>query len=184
MGRLDLLVIAIGVAMDAFAVAICKGLVIDKMKIKYIFFIGLYFGGFQVLMPLIGYLFGKTFSSYITAIDHWVAFTLLFVVGLNMIMEKDKNEKLDESFSLNSMIGFAIATSIDALAAGVTFATLGVSILVSVLVIGIITFIISGCGLVIGYQFGSKFKSKAGLMGGILLVFIAFEILLDHLNMV
>ena len=182
MGNLDLLIIAIGVAMDAFAISICKGMAIDKIKIKHIIIVGIYFGGFQALMPIIGYFLGISFSSYVMAINHWVAFIILFILGLNMVMAKDRGERIGASFSIKVMLPFALATSIDSLAVGVTLATLKAQIISSILIIGIVTFIFSGLGLVIGHKFGAKLKNKAELIGGLILIFMAFEILLEYLN--
>lgn len=184
MGIIELLLISIGLGMDAFAVAVCKGISMKKMEWKKAFIIGLYFGAFQGLMPLLGFLLGKSFENIVTSVDHWIAFTLLVIIGLNMIREafsKDA-EKMDDSVSFKSMIILAIATSIDALAIGITFAFLKVNILVAILMIGIITFILSVFGTKLGNKFGDKYGSKAELAGGIILIFIGTKILLEHLN--
>lgn len=184
MGIIELLLISIGLGMDAFAVAICKGISMKKMDWKKAIIIGLYFGGFQGLMPVLGFALGKGFEKIVTSVDHWIAFTLLGIIGLNMIREtfcKDK-EKMDDSVCFKSMIVLAIATSIDALAIGITFAFLKVNILLAVLMIGIITFILSMVGTKIGNKFGDKFGAKAEFAGGIILILIGTKILLEHLN--
>lgn len=187
MGLLELLLIAIGLSMDAFAVSICKGLSTQKLQIKHYLIIGAWFGGFQALMPTIGYFLGSTFEQYITAYDHWVAFVLLGIIGGNMIREglsKDE-EKADGSFSVKSMLVLAVATSIDALAVGITFALLpDVNIVAAVSFIGAITFIISALGLKVGNIFGMKYKSKAEIAGGIILILIGTKILLEHLGVI
>ena len=177
MALTELLIIAVGLSMDAFAVAVCKGLAVRKAGIKEMATAGLWFGGFQGLMPLAGYLLGSAFSSYITKIDHWVAFVLLGIIGINMI--KESFEK-DEEKSCGSM---AIATSIDALAVGITFALLPeVNIGAAVGFIGAITFVLSAIGIKIGNIFGAKFKSKSELSGGIILILMGLKILLEHLG--
>ena len=184
MGMLELFLIAVGLSMDAFAVSVCKGLSVRKAEFKHSLCVGLYFGGFQALMPLIGYLLGTQFESFIVSIDHWIAFILLGFIGSNMIreaMSKDE-EQLDDSFSVKTMITLAIATSIDALAMGVTFAFLRVNIVYAVLFIGVITFVLSAIGLKVGNVFGAKYKSKAELMGGIVLILMGTKILLEHLG--
>lgn len=184
MGIVELLLISIGLGMDAFAVAVCKGISMKKMDWKKAIIIGLYFGGFQGLMPLLGFILGKGFENIVTSVDHWIAFTLLAIIGLNMIREafsKDE-EKMDDSVCFKSMIVLAIATSIDALAIGITFAFLKVNILLAILMIGIITFILSVIGTKIGNKCGDKFGSKAEFAGGIILILIGTKILLEHLN--
>lgn len=183
MGIIELIVLSIGLAMDAFAVSICKGLSMCKMNWKNAIIIGLYFGIFQALMPVIGYLLGVGFQDKITNIDHWIALILLCIIGINMIKEalaKEK-EKTDDSVKFKDMIILAIATSIDALAVGVTFAFLNVNILIAVTLIGIITFIISVIGVKIGNVFGDKYEKKAELAGGIILILLGIKILLEHL---
>ena len=183
MGIFDLIVIAIGLSMDAFSVSICKGLSVQKIRPKHVMAVGLYFGGFQALMPLIGYALGKQFESMITSIDHWIAFVLLAIIGGNMIREavSGDDEKADDSFSFKTMLPLAIATSIDALAIGVTFAFLQVNIILAVLLIGITTFIFSAVGLKIGNLFGTKYKSKAEIAGGVILILLGVKILIEHL---
>ena len=185
MSILEIFLIGISLAMDAFAVSICKGLSMKKINWKKAIIIGLYFGGFQALMPLIGYLLGEAFESLVTQIDHWIIFILLFIIGLNMIREsfQDESKNINDNVSFKIMIVLAIATSIDALAVGITFAFLEVNILLSVLIIGIITFIISLLGVKIGNKFGDKYENKAELLGGIILILIGVKILLEHLGL-
>ena len=189
MSLIELFVIAVGLSMDAFAVAVCKGLSVQKLEKKHIFITGLWFGSFQGLMPLIGYLLGSTFERFITPIDHWVAFVLLGIIGANMIKEslsKDEEEEgNDASFSVKSMFVMAVATSIDALAVGITFALLPeVNITAAVTFIGVVTFTLSCIGIKIGNAFGAKFKDKAELAGGIILVLMGAKILLEHLGVI
>lgn len=182
MGIIELVILSIGLAMDAFAVAICKGLSMNKMSWKNAIIVGLYFGIFQALMPILGYILGMNFQSKITNIDHWISFVLLSGIGLNMIKEAISKEKEEnESLKFKDMIVLAIATSIDALAVGITFAFLKVNIIVSASMIGIITFIISIIGVKIGNVFGDKYKQKAELTGGIILILLGIKILLEHL---
>ncbi len=185
MGIAELLLLAVGLSMDAFAVAVCKGLSMEKISIKNMCIVGGWFGGFQALMPLIGYLLGTTFEKYITAIDHWAAFILLGLIGANMIKEsfsKDE-EKADGSLGFRPMLTMAIATSIDALAIGITFALLpDVSIVPAVLAIGVITFLLSAVGVKAGAVFGMKYKSKAEFAGGVILILLGTKILLEHLG--
>lgn len=184
MGILELFLIAVGLSMDAFAVSVCKGLSVHKAEVKHSLCVGAYFGGFQALMPLIGYLLGTQFESFIVSIDHWIAFVLLGFIGGNMIREalSKEEEKLDDSFSFKTMVTLAIATSIDALAMGVTFAFLRVNILWAVLFIGVITFVLSAIGLKVGNVFGAKYKCKAELLGGVVLILMGCKILLEHLG--
>ena len=193
MTLLELFIIAVGLSMDAFAVAICKGLAVKKAGIKQMSLAGLWFGGFQALMPFIGYLLGSTFESYITKIDHWIAFVLLGIIGANMIKEAlEKNgengcdcEGKAGSMAVKEMFTLAVATSIDALAVGVTFALLpDVNIGAAVGFIGVITFAFSAVGIKIGNIFGVKFKSKAELAGGIILILMGLKILLEHLGFI
>jgi len=186
MGLIELFLIAVGLSMDAFAVAVCKGLSVRKLSGKHYIIVGLWFGGFQALMPTIGYLLGSTFESYISAFDHWIAFILLAIIGGNMI--KESLEAVDEKedcgcFSFKSMFLLAVATSIDALAVGITFALLpDVDVYAAVAFIGVITFILSAVGLRVGNVFGAKYKSKAEFAGGLILVLMGFKILLEHLG--
>lgn len=179
----DLFILAVGLSMDAFAVSVCKGLSLGKIKPKHMCIAGAWFGGFQALMPLIGYFLGSFFAEMIEKYDHWVAFVLLAIIGGNMIKESfGKDEKVDSSMDVKSMLLLAIATSIDALAVGVTFAFLQVQIVPAVSFIGVITFIFSAVGVKIGSLFGTKYKSKAELFGGIVLVLIGIKILLEGIG--
>ena len=221
MGIIEVLLLAVGLSMDAFAVSICKGLATEKAGIGHMVTAGLWFGGFQMLMPVTGYLLGSTFASYITAIDHWIAFVLLGLIGLNMIREsrsddcpegscpndvcpesgRDESEEGgdesreidclksqeggsepadDKPFGFKSMFIMAVATSIDALAVGITFAFLRVNMVTAIPLIGTTTFLISAAGIKIGSIFGSRFQSKAELAGGIILILLGAKILLEH----
>lgn len=185
MSVLELFLIAVGLSMDAFAVSICKGLSLGKINFKHMAVAGLWFGGFQALMPAVGYFVGSLFADKIVAIDHWVAFVLLLIIGISMIKESfDKDEELDESMKSKDMFLLAVATSIDALAVGVSFAFLKVSIVQSVLFIGVITFVFSAIGVKIGSLFGAKYKSKAECAGGVVLILIGLKILLEHLGVI
>lgn len=180
---LELIILSIGLAMDAFAVSICKGLSVKKVKPKHYLIVGGYFGGFQALMPLVGYLLGISFQQFIVSIDHWIAFILLGIIGINMIKESfEDDENVNASFSFKDMLPLAVATSIDALAVGITFAFLQVNIALAVTLIGVITFIFSAVGIKIGAIFGDKFKNKAELLGGVVLILIGLKILLEHLG--
>jgi len=184
MGFIDLLLIAVALSMDAFAVSICKGLSVTKLKPRHSLIAGAYFGGFQALMPVIGFLLGFKFEKFIVSVDHWIAFVLLGVIGANMIKEalsKDE-EETDADFSPRAMLPMAVATSIDALAVGITFAFLSVDIVTAACLIGVTTFILSAMGVVVGNVFGSKYKSKAELLGGVVLILIGLKILLEHLE--
>jgi putative Mn2+ efflux pump MntP len=183
MSLTELFLIAVGLSMDAFAVSICKGLSMQKMNRKNALVIGLYFGGFQGIMPFLGYLLGSRFQDAIASYDHWIAFILLAVIGGNMIKESmDKElENLDSSVAFKDMVILAIATSIDALAVGVTFAFLKVQIVPAVCFIGVITFFLSVVGVKVGTIFGSRYKSKAEFVGGFILLLIGAKILVEHL---
>ncbi len=183
-GFFELLSLAVGLSMDAFAVSICKGLSVSKVCPKHMLICGLYFGGFQMLMPLIGYLLGVNFRSMIASVDHWIAFVLLSLIGANMLRESfsgDKDENVDASFGVKTMLLMAVATSIDALAVGVTFAFLEVNIVPAVSFIGITTFVFSAAGVLIGNIFGTKWKNKAEFAGGAILILIGLKILIEHL---
>lgn len=182
MDILEILIIAIGLAMDAFAVSISKGMTIKKLTVRNITTVSLYFGVFQAFMPFLGYILGKSFESYVMHIDHWIAFILLSFIGANMIKEafSDKDIKKPE-ICVKEMLPLAIATSIDALAIGITFAFLKVNILYSTTIIGIVTFIISGIGVLIGNRFGKKYGKKSELLGGIILIAMGIKILIEHL---
>ena len=191
MGILELLLLGIGLSMDAFAVSICKGLGVREIKPKHMLCCGLWFGGFQALMPFIGWALGTQFESYITSIDHWIAFVLLVLIGGKMIAEavrpEDENveiDKLDPPLDLKEMLVLAVATSIDALAVGITFAFLNYPIGEAVMIIGLTTFCISIGGVYVGNFFGNRYKKKAELAGGIILVLIGVKILLEHLGFV
>lgn len=186
MGLIELFILAVGLSMDAFAVSVCKGLAMEKITLKKSIIVGAWFGGFQALMPLIGYFLGVQFKDYITSIDHWIAFALLLIIGANMIKEafsKDE-EKEDASLGFRTMLLLAVATSIDALAVGVTFAFLNVNIIYAVCFIGVTTFLLSVAGVKIGNVFGVKYKSKAELAGGIILILLGVKILLEHLGVI
>lgn len=185
MGTLELLILAIGLSMDAFAVSVCKGLAMKKLEFKNMAIVGLWFGGFQALMPTIGYFLGVQFKNQITAIDHWIAFVLLGIIGANMIKEacsKDDEEEVKANLDVKTMFMLAIATSIDALAVGITFAFLSVNLVHAVTFIGITTFILSAVGVGIGNIFGTKYKAKAEIAGGIILILLGIKILLEHLG--
>lgn len=185
MGLLELFILAVGLSMDAFAVAICKGLATENVKLKHSVITGAWFGGFQALMPLLGFILGATFEKYVTKIDHWIAFILLGAIGANMIKEAFSKEENDNncSFGFKTMFVMAIATSIDALAVGITLALLpDINIIAAVLFIGVITFTLSAIGVKIGNVFGSKYKSKAEFLGGAILVLLGLKILLEHLG--
>lgn len=184
MSLAELFIIAVGLSMDAFAVSVCKGLSVQKMKLSHALTCGVYFGGFQGLMPFIGYLLGSQFEEMIVSIDHWVAFVLLGIIGFNMIKEsrEDDAEELDSSFGVKAMIPLAIATSIDALAVGVTFAFLRVNIFWAVTFIGVVTFTLSSIGVKVGNVFGMRYKSKAEFAGGLILILMGTKILLEHLG--
>jgi len=186
MGILEMLLIGIGLAMDAFAVSICKGLSMKKIDLKKTCIIGLYFGIFQAGMPIIGYFLGIGFENFVTQIDHWIAFILLGFIGANMIREalSKKEEEVNSDISFKTMIILSIATSIDALAVGITFAFLNVNIMISASIIGVITFILSAIGVVIGNKFGNKYEKKAELFGGVVLILMGVKILLEHLNVI
>ena len=184
MSIIEIALIGVGLAMDAFAVSICKGLAMRRMNYKKAIIIAAFFGVFQALMPALGYVLGTTFANKIAAIDHWIAFILLALIGANMIKEalsSDDDECQDDSLRLGDLIMLSIATSIDALAVGITFAFFNVSLLLSVSMIGIITFIICVIGVKVGNVFGEKYKSKAELAGGLILIVMGAKILIDHL---
>lgn len=182
MGIVELVIIAVGLSMDAFAVSIGKGLSLRQIKLCHVLSVGVWFGGFQALMPLIGYLLGATFTAVVSDFDHWVAFFLLGIIGLNMIRDSFSKEedKHDDDFSFRTMLMLAVATSIDALAVGVSFAFLCVDLWASVALIGMITFAFSAVGLKIGNIFGNKYKSKAEFTGGVVLVLMGVKILVEH----
>ena len=179
MGLIELFLIAVGLSMDAFAVSVCKGLAMPKCTFKKVAIVGLWFGGFQALMPAIGYILGAQFQEAIASIDHWIAFVLLALIGGNMIHEALDNdeEEADASLDVKTMFLLAVATSIDALAIGITFAFLKVNIIPAVCFIGIVTFIISFAGVKIGNVFGARYKNKAEIVGGVILILLGLKIL-------
>lgn len=185
MGIAELFILAVGLSMDAFAVSVCKGLSLGKINVKHMCIAGAWFGGFQALMPLIGYYLGRFFADLITQYNHWVAFILLLLIGGNMVKESfGGDECIDCSMSAGSMFLLAVATSIDALAVGVTFAFLRVAIVPAVSFIGIVTFVCSAAGVKIGSIFGTKYQAKAELCGGIILIFIGLKILMEGLGII
>lgn len=187
MSIIELFLIAVGLSMDAFAVSVCKGLSARQLKPKHYLIIGAWFGGFQALMPTIGYFLGSAFEQYITAFDHWVAFVLLAAIGAGMIKESLSKEESEgnDSFSFKTMLLLALATSIDALAVGVTFALLpDVNVPLAVSLIGVTTFAFSAAGLKVGNVFGLRYKAKAEFAGGLILILIGLKILLEHLGIV
>ncbi len=192
MSIIEIILLSFGLAMDAFAVSICKGLTLKKMDWKKSLISGGYFGVFQAIMPLIGYFLIKLFkqneaiSNFITKYDHWIAFILLIIIGINMIIESFAKEEVDGNFGFKTMFVLAIATSIDALSVGITFATmeLAINIYWTVLIIGGITFILSALGVFIGNVFGLKFKQPAEIVGGVVLILIGLKILLNGLGII
>lgn len=186
MDFIDIFLIAIALSMDAFAVSICKGLSVQKAELKHMLTAGLYFGAFQAIMPLIGFLLGFKLERFIVSVDHWIAFVLLAIIGGNMIKEalSGDEQEHDASFSFKAMLPLAVATSIDALAVGISFAFLGVDIVMAAVLIGVTTFVLSAVGVWVGNAFGAKYKSKAELAGGIVLILIGTKILLEHLGVI
>lgn len=185
MDIVSLLALAVGLSMDAFAVSVCKGLALKKVNAKHMCIVGAWFGGFQALMPTIGYLLGVRFEQYITAIDHWIAFVLLALIGANMIREAVSpggDEEADASLGFKTMLLMAVATSIDALAVGITFAFLSVDIIPAALTIGVTTFALSAVGVKVGSVFGLKYKKRAEIAGGVILCLLGLKILLEHLG--
>ena len=184
MGFLELLIIAVGVSMDAFAVSVCKGLSVSRVRPQHALKTGLWFGGFQALMPVIGYFLGVSFADLVSSVDHWIAVVLLAIIGGNMIKESFEKEECcssaDSDFSFRVMLAMAIATSIDALAIGVSFAFLRVNIWIAVLCIGLVTGAFSAAGVYVGNLFGRKYKSKAEFVGGAILIAMGLKILLEH----
>ncbi|MFA6710561.1 MAG: manganese efflux pump MntP family protein [Candidatus Methanomethylophilaceae archaeon] len=184
MDTITIFLIAVGLSMDAFAVAICKGLAVGKVTLRNILTVGIWFGGFQAVMPVLGYYLGVQFKDSITAVDHWIAFILLVVIGVNMIRESlsDDDERVDSSTGIRTMLVLAVATSIDALAIGISFAFLDVDIFFSAVLIGVTTFVLSVVGMIIGSTFGAKYKSKAEFVGGVILIVLGTKIFLEHLG--
>ncbi|MCM1107230.1 MAG: manganese efflux pump MntP family protein [Blautia sp.] len=185
---IELFLIGVGLSMDAFAVSVCKGLAMEKVNKKQAVVIGLYFGGFQALMPMLGWLLGIRFQQYITSIDHWVAFMLLAFIGGKMIAEalreKDEIESgpKDQPLDHKELLLLAIATSIDALAVGITFAFLDTPIFEAIVIIGCTTFVLSIVGVIVGNFFGTRYKKRAEISGGVILILIGLKILLEHLG--
>ena len=191
MGFIEFFLTGIGLSMDAFAVAICKGLGMRKVNYKQMLLIALFFGGFQALMPLLGWLLGRQFEQYITSVDHWIAFTLLVLIGANMLREARKGDDTtdaetvyDAPLPLGQLLLMAIATSIDALAVGISFAFLGVNIWLAIAIIGTTTFLISAAGVFIGNRFGNRYEKRATIAGGIILILLGVKILLEHLGII
>ena len=182
MSLIELLLIAVGLSMDAFAVSVCKGLSLQRLKPRHAALVGLYFGGFQALMPMLGWALGYRFEHVIQSVDHWIAFGLLTVIGVSMIREAKQQEELNDDLGFKTMLLLAVATSIDALAVGVTFAFLQVRILPAASLIGATTFLLSALGVYIGHIFGLRYKAKAEIAGGVILIGIGLKILLEHLG--
>lgn len=183
----ELIVLSLGLGMDAFAVSICKGLSMKKMNWKKALIIGLYFGGFQAIMPVLGYSLSKGFENFVTSIDHWIAFILLSIIGGKMVKDAfspENSENCNEDVGVKTMIVLAIATSIDALAVGITFAFLNVNLILAIALIGSITFFLSMIGTKVGNVFGDRYENKAELLGGVILIFLGIKILLEHLNII
>ena len=188
MGLIELFLLAVGLSMDAFAVSVCKGLAMERCRLRNAAVCGLWFGGFQALMPTIGYFLGYRFREYITAVDHWIAFALLLLIGGNMVREalrKGEEENADDSLDVKTMLLLAIATSIDALAVGITFAFLpNTNVPAAVLFIGTVTFVLSMIGVKVGNVFGRKYESRAELLGGVILILLGVKILVEHLGII
>lgn len=182
----ELLLIAVGLAMDAFAVSVGKGLSLKSVRPQHAMSAGLWFGGFQALMPIIGYFLGSSFAHVVERVDHWVAFGLLAIIGLNMIREtlSDDDEKLDADFGFRKMFIMAVATSIDALTIGISMAFLNVNIWIAATVIGVVTFAFSATGVSLGSKFGAKVGAKAGIVGGVVLIGLGIKILIEHLGFI
>lgn len=188
MGLFEVIMIGVGLSMDAFAASVCKGLAMRRLNVKNMLVIALFFGGFQAMMPCIGWFLGKQFEEYITSFDHWVAFALLAFIGGKMIFdvfrggEENSSGEKNDCLNIKEILTLAVATSIDALAVGISFAFLQVNIIKAVSVIGVTTFVLSAAGVVIGNMFGARYEKKATLAGGIILVLIGLKILLEHLG--
>ncbi len=182
MGFIELLLISVGLAMDAFAVSVGKGMTVKRACPRHALTAGAWFGGFQALMPIIGFFIGRSFADYVVSVDHWIAFGLLAIIGVNMIREaiSGEEEVVDGNFGVRTMLIMAIATSIDALAVGISMAFLHVNIWISVAVIGVVTFVISAAGVYLGASFGSRLGSKAGIVGGVILIAIGIKIVVEH----
>lgn len=183
MGIIEIIFISIGLAADAFAVSICKGLSVRELKPKHVLITGSWFSVFQMIMPLLGFFLGAHFEKYIKSIDHWIAFVLLSLIGINMIRDSFRRdeENLSDTFGIGEMFVLSVATSIDALAVGITFAFLRADIVPAIIIIGTVTFLLSALGVKIGNKFGLKFKAKAEIIGGCVLILIGIKILLEHI---
>ncbi len=188
MSIIEIILVGVSLAMDAFAVSMCKGLSMPKINYKHALIIALFFGVFQAVMPLLGWLLGSAFEKYITTFDHWIAFGLLLILGtkalVDAIRDKDDDEKKEYKLDFKELTALAVATSIDALAVGVTFAFLQVSLALSVSLIGVITFVLCLLGVIIGNKFGSKWKKPASIAGGVVLILMGVKILLEHLGVI
>lgn len=190
MGFVELFLIGVGLSMDAFVVSICKGLGMSRLNMRQAVVISLFFGGFQALMPLIGWALGSQLADLITPIDHWIAFALLAFVGGKMLWDAfheddgEDGEAKDAKLDLKELLMLAIATSIDALAVGITFAFLQVAIVLSVIIIGVTTFVLSFVGVAVGHFFGARFEKPATIAGGVVLILIGAKILLEHLGVI
>ena len=190
MGFVELFLVAVGLSMDAFAVAVCKGLCMKRLDVRQALVIALFFGGFQALMPLVGWALGTQFEQYITPVDHWIAFVLLAFIGGKMLWDafRDGEEELscpaDGKLDLRELVMLSVATSIDALAVGITFAFLRVDIVSSVALIGATTFVLALAGVAVGHRFGARYEKPATIVGGIVLVLIGTKILLEHLGLI
>ena len=189
MGFIELFLIGVGLSMDAFAVSICKGLGMKRLNMKQALVIGLFFGGFQAIMPFLGWALGTQLADFITPIDHWIAFILLAIIGGKMLLdairggdEEDAGEPKDTSLDFKELLMLAIATSIDALAVGVTFAFLGVNIVWAMVIIGVTTLVLSVIGVAVGHAFGARYEKGATIVGGVVLILIGCNILLEHLG--
>lgn len=184
MGWIELFLTGVGLSMDAFAVATCKGLSMRTLDKKRALLVGAFFGGFQALMPLLGFLLASSFASYIRRFDHWIAFALLAVIGANMLREALSKEEppVNASFGIRAMLPMAVATSIDALATGVTFAMTDTNIWLAIAIVGVTTFVFSAVGVKIGNVFGSKYRAKAEFIGGVILILMGIKILIEHLT--
>lgn len=180
----EMLMLGVALAADAFAVSVCKGLSLNKLNIKDAVAVGLWFGSFQALMPVLGYLLGSAFKNLITSIDHWIAFVLLALIGAGMIKDAftGENDKVNDKLDVKTMLLLSVATSIDALAVGITFSFLDVKLPVAVSIIGVVTFLLSAAGVTIGNRFGDRFRKQAEILGGIILILIGVKILLEHLG--
>lgn len=184
MSFFEILLLAVGLSMDAFAVSVCKGLSVSRVSFKHMLKCGIYFGFFQAIMPTLGFFLGESFGKYITAVDHWVVFVLLCIIGIGMIKESFEEEEQSPDFGMRAMFLLALATSIDALAAGLTLSFLAVPILKAALTIGIVTFAFSAVGVKLGNLFGSRYKTISERIGGGILIFMGLKILLEHLGFI